>query len=97
MFGKKKFHNVPKKQNLRLPHRGNYLLGSYTVLMPLDVSETDWPAGKVCGKAVGCGRGRLCPVAARGVCGLFGGDNSHQLATTNWHLPRGLALYLCKE
>ena len=49
-MGKKKFHNAPKKQNLRLPHRGSYLLGIYTVLMPLDVSETDWPAGRSVGK-----------------------------------------------
>ena len=96
VWKKKKFHNIPKKQNLRLPHRGNYLLGIYTVLMPLDGSETDRPAGKVCGKAVGGGRGGIYLVAARAVCGLFVGEDC-QLATTNWHLPGGLANYLCKE
>lgn len=96
VWEKKKFHNIPKKQNLRLPHRGNYLLGIYTVLMPLDGSETDRPAGKVCGKAVGRGRGGIYLVAARAVCGLFVGEDC-QLATTNWHLPGGLAIYLCKE
>ena len=87
MFEKKKIHNIPKKQNLRLPHRGNYLLGICTVLMPLDSSETDRPAAKVCGKAVGCGRGGLYLVAAQGVCGLTVISWRPQIGTCMGGLP----------
>lgn len=94
MFEEKK-STSSKKQEQGLPHRGKYSLGICTVLMPLDSSEADRPAAKVCGKAVGCGRGGLYLdlLAAQGVCGLTALSSA---GSTNWHLHGGLAMYLCK-